>query len=211
VGDAELIATWLAMSDVGHHEESLRMLERLLDAHPDDAALHLLLSATLLATERDAESLHATHSAIRFGWDDPAILTRAASNCFYAGDLSRARACIDRAKRIKPRKFLFDSELKELDRNLRRREKGRDQEERLSVAFNADPRDLETTIDFARRLAFTGRSHAAYHVVSRGLIYHPDDRVLKKIEEKLRDEIPDAVRVEAEEWAKSGKSSRVSR
>jgi Flp pilus assembly protein TadD len=197
------------MSEAGHHDESRRMLERLLDARPKDPDLYLLLATSLRATDRYADARRAVDRAIQYGRDDPSILTRAASSCFFAGDLKTARYCVDRAKGLKGRGFLFKSELRELDRNLTRREKGFEAGKRLSRACDAGPDDRRIAVDFARHLMRTGRTFTAYHIVLRGLLYHPEDRRLRRIEKKLRDDIPDAVRAEAMEWAKSGKSSVV--
>jgi hypothetical protein len=130
--------------------------------------------------------------------------------CFYAADVPTARRCIDRAKRIQPRGFPLKKDLKELDRNVSRREKGQEVEERLSQAFESDPARPDLATDYARHLAGQGRSYAAYHIVARGLHYHPDDRSLRQLEEKLRPAVPDDVRAEAKEWAASGKPSTVS-
>lgn len=202
--DGELYQTWRAMNEAGHHEESLRMLRRLLEARPDDADLHLLLSQTLSAMNREADSLVAVYRAIECGEDDAAILTQAASRCFFRGDLATARRCIDRAKRIAPRGFPLKAELKEMDRSTARRVKGRATEERLEEAFEADGSDRKVAVDLARHLVRTGRTYAAYHIVARGLHHHPEDRTLRRLEGKLCSVVPDDVRLEAEQWARSG-------
>jgi hypothetical protein len=124
--------------------------------------------------------------------------------CFFEADLAMARCCADRAKRIAPRGFLLRKELKELDRNLSRREEGLDIERRLSRSFNAEPSDRQVATDFARHLVRTGRTYVAYHVIARGLRYHPDDRSLRRLKKKAGKIVPDAVKAEAEEWAASG-------
>jgi len=202
--DPELYRTWCAMDDAGHHDENLQMVQRLIEVQPTNADLHLLLSRTLLAMERDADSLAAVHRAIDCGEDDAAILTQAASRCFFRGDLTTARRCIDRAKRVAPRGFPLKKELKELDRNLTRRQKGSKVENRLSESFDAEPGNRKVTIDFARHLVRTGRTYTAYYIVARGLHHHPDDRSLRRLERTLCSVVPDAERAEAKRWATSG-------
>ena len=174
------------MVEAGHLEESLQMLDRLLEVRPGDPDLHLLLSQTLLAMERDEDSLAAVHRAIECGQDNAAVLTQVASRCFFAGDLATARWCVDRAKRITPPGFPLKKELKELDRNIARRARRWKLEKRLSKEFNADPSNRQITTQFARHLIHTGRTYTAYHIVTRGLYYHPRDRCLRRLERKLQ-------------------------
>jgi len=196
------------MGDAGHHDENVRMLERLLETR-DDADLHLLLARTLLAMERHEDSLAAVRRAIRCAPSDAAVLTKAASMCFYAGDLETARGCIDRAKTIAPRDFALKSDLKELDRHAVRRERGRADEKRLLEAFDADPGRPGLAAEFARHLIRNGQRYAAYHVVARALRHRADDRALRRLEKKLRAAVPDDVRAEAEQWAASERPFRV--
>jgi Flp pilus assembly protein TadD len=202
--DPELWRTWWEMNDAGHRDEGLRLVERQFEVRPEDPDLHLLLGLALTSVGREADSLAAVHRAIDLGWDDAAILTQAADRCFWEGDLAMARRCVDRAERIKPRGFVFQKELKEVDRNLSRREKGLARERSLSRSFNAEPRNRRVATDLARHLIRTGRSAAAYHVVARGLLYHPEDRHLRRLERKLHKTVPGEVRTEAKEWAPSG-------
>lgn len=185
------------------------MVQRALDRNPDDADLQLLLAASLLALDRHRESRRAVRRAIECGGDDPTVLVRAGSMCFFSGELEAARECVERVRRLQPRGFIFASEVKELERSLTRRERGLAAEKRLSAAFNADPADREVTLDFARHLVRTGRAFSAYHVVTRGLLYHPGDGALRGIERKLRGDVPATVRAEAEEWARSGEPSTI--
>jgi Flp pilus assembly protein TadD len=204
VFEPELHQTWDAAYERGHHAENLQMVEGMLDVRPDDPDLHILHAMSLRALDRDDDVPAAVHRAIDCGEDDAAVMTRAASMCFYQADLETARRCVDRAKEIKPRDFPLKKELREHDRNLGRREKALDLERSLSSSFNAEPRDRRVAIDFARHLVRTGRAYTAYHVVSRGLLYHPDDRSLRLLERKLRKTVPDEERTEAKEWAASG-------
>lgn len=192
------------MDEAESHDENLRMLEHLLEGRPNDPNLHLLLARTLLAMERDEDSLAAVHRAICYGEDDPTILTQAASRCFFSGDLKTARRCVDRAARLAPRDFTLKKELKELTRSLSRRERRRQTEAQLQAAWRTDCTDRGTARSWASHLAHTGRTFAAYHVVARGLHHNPDDRHLRRLERKLRSAIPDQVRAEANEWAESG-------
>ena len=185
------------------------MLERMLDAHPREAHLHLLLAQTLVAMERRPESRSSVHRAIECGQDDAAVLTRAASMCFYAADLDTARSCVDRAKQVAPRRFVLKQELKELDRNVARRENGLEAEERLSDAFESDPGRPGVAADFARHLARNGQTYAAYHIVARGLHYRPTDRALRRLEKRMHASVPDDVRADAQEWAVSGEPSAI--
>jgi Flp pilus assembly protein TadD len=208
--DAQVYETWSAIDDAGRHGENLRMLRRLLEAQPDDAELHLLLARTLTAMECQEDSLAAVYRAIDCGQDDAGVLTRAASMCFYAADVPMARDCIDRAKKIQPRGFALKKDLKELDRKVSRREKEGEVEERLSEVFDEDPARPGLATEYARLLAKQGRAYAAYHVVARGLHYHPDDRSLRQLEKKLGLVVPDDVRAEAKHWAASGKPATIS-
>lgn len=202
--DPDLHRAWHAAHDAGRHAENLQMVEGMLEAQPEDADLHLLLAMSLRALDPECDTLAAVHRAIDYGHDDASVLTRAASMCFYEADLDTARRCVDRAKQIKPRGFPLKKGLRELDRNLGRREKGFELDRRLSESFNAEPRDRLVAGDFARHLADTGREYAAYFVVARGLYYHPEDRSLRRLQRKLRKTVSDDVRTEAEEWSGSG-------
>lgn len=202
--DPKLHQTWKAANDAGHHAENLRMVEGLLEARPEDADLHLLLAMSLRALDPECDTLAAVRRAIDYGHDDASVLTRAASMCFYQADLVTARRCVDRAKQIMPRGFPLKKDLRELDRNLGRREKTVERHRRLSKSFNAEPHDRRVAADFARHLADTGREYTAFFVVARGLYYQPEDRSLRRLERKLRKTVPDDVRAEAEEWAASG-------
>lgn len=202
--DPELYGTWLAMDEAGRHEENLRMLERVIEARQNDGDLHLLISRTLRAMDRDKDSLAAVHRAIDCSEDDPAVLTQAASTCFFSGDLKSARHCVDRAAQLAPRDFPLKKDLKELTRNLSRREKASHTETQLQAAWRADCTDRQTARAWAKHLAYTGRTFAAYHVVARGLNHNPSDRRLRRLEKKLRPAIPEQVRAEAHEWAESG-------
>jgi len=202
--DRDLYSSWCARDEAGHHDQNLQILERLLAARPDDPDLHLQLAVTLLALERYADARSAVNRAIDLGENDAAVLVRAGSLCFFNGDLSMARECIERVKRIAPRGFPLKKDLRELDRRLRRRKRGLDREKVLSSSFDDDPRDRLTAADLARHLARTGRTYAAYHVVARGLHHHPEDRSLRRLERKLRKRVPSDERTEAERWAASG-------
>ena len=180
------------------------MVEAALEERPDDPHLHLLRATTLTGLEREVDSLAATYRAIECSQGDPESLTRAASHCFYKGDLATARRCVDCAKRFKSRGFIFRKELRELDRNLRRREKGLDREKRLSDAFDAEPSDRRVAIQLARRLGRTGRAYAGYYVVARGLYYHPEDRSLRRLKKRLGRTVPEDERSSAKMWASSG-------
>jgi Flp pilus assembly protein TadD len=202
--DPELYRTWLAIDEAECHDENLRMLEHWIEARPNDADLHLLIARTLCAMNRDEDSLSAVNRAIDCGEDDPAILTQAASRCFFAGDLKTARKCVDRATRVAPRDFPLKKDLKDLARNLSRRERERETEVQLQKAWRANCADGEVARSWARHLERTGRTFAAYHVLARGLHHNPDDRRLHRLERRLRSAIPDRVRAEAHEWAESG-------
>jgi uncharacterized protein HemY len=210
VCDWELYDTWAAMDEAGRHDENLRMLNRVLAAQPDDPDLYLLRARTLLSMEKHSASLDAVHDAIARGRDSAEVLTKAGSMCFYAGDVATARWCVGRAKVLAPRRFVLKEDLAELDRNVSRREKGRETEERLTGAFEADPARLGVAADLARHLARNGQTYAAYHAVARGLRFHPDDRVLRRLAKRLRKVVPDDVRAEAEAWAASDKPFVVS-
>lgn len=201
--DDDLYETWCAMSDAGRHDENLRTLARALEARPDDANLHLLLASTLLALDRTTESVESVRRAAACADDDPGILTRVASLCFYAGDVSAARSYISRAKEVAPRGFPLRRELKDLERRAARRARGMAAEARLTEEFDADPGRPGLAAELARHLAANGQRYAAYHAVARGLHYHPDDRTLRRLEKKLRREVPADVRDEAEQWAAS--------
>lgn len=180
------------------------MVEGLLEVRPEDADLHLLLAMSLRASDPECDTLAAVRRAIDHGWDDASVLTRAASMCFYEADLATARSCVDHAKQIMPHGFPFKKELRELDRNLGRREKEFERHGRLSKSFNAEPHDRRVAAGLARLLAGTGREYTAYFVVARGLHHHPEDRSLRRLQRKLRKAVPEDVRAEAEEWAVSG-------
>jgi hypothetical protein len=124
--------------------------------------------------------------------------------CFYECDLETARRCVDRAKEIEPPNFPLKKDLSELERYLGRREKSIDLERRLSESFNREPGDRRLAVAFARHLVRIGRSHTAYYVVRRGLVYHPADRSLRRLERKLAKAVPGDVRTDAGEWAASG-------
>jgi thioredoxin-like negative regulator of GroEL len=207
--DTELRATWSAMNDEGRHDENLRMLGRLLTAAPRDPDLHLLLASTLYATDRVAESLEATRRAIDLGGEDPAVLVQAASQAFYAGGLTTARAALDSAKKIAPRGFALRKELQDLDRNVDRRMRGLEEEKRLAEAFDLDPGRPGAAAELAQHFARNGQSFAAYHAVMRGLRYWPNDRALRRLERGLGPTIPPETRQSAEAWAASEKPFRI--
>src|SRR5215467_1877374 len=89
--DRDLHGTWSAACDEGRHDENLRMVESLLETCPDDPDLHLLHAMSLLALDRYEDEAVAVHRAIDLGQEDATVLTRAASLCFYGGDLPTAR------------------------------------------------------------------------------------------------------------------------
>ena len=204
--DQDFYLSWRAREQAGQHAENLQILERLLAARPDDPDLHLFQALTLLAMDRYADSQESVHRAIEFGQDDAGVLTRSASLRLMAGDLIPARDCVDRANRIAPQGFPLKKDLREIRRNLKRQEKTSDLKVRLSEAFDADPGDRSAAADLARHLSRTGRNYAAYHVVARGLHHSPDDRTLRRLEQKLRKSVPSDGRNEAERWATSGES-----
>lgn len=185
------------------------MLQRALDANPRHAHLHLLLAQTLLARERRPESPSAVHRAIECGENDPRCLP-GPPRCASTPVISRHRgAASTRAKEIAPRKFALKEDLKELERNVVRRENGLEAERRLSEAFESDPGRPAVAADFARHLARNGQTYAAYHIVARGLLYQPTDRALRRLEKRLRARVPDDVRAEAQKWAVSGRPSAI--
>jgi Flp pilus assembly protein TadD len=206
LADDGLYQAWLARDNAGHHDQNLEIVQRLLLARPDDPDLHLLLARTLLAVDRFADSLSEVYRAIELGGNDAGILARAANMCFYEGDLGTARECTERAKSVAPRGFPLKEELKELGRNLKRREKGLARERRLSTSFDTDPSDPRIAADLARHLIRTGRNYAAYYVVARGLHYHPEHGRLARLERKLSKIVPKDERSEAQRWAGSGES-----
>jgi Flp pilus assembly protein TadD len=202
----EINNTWLAMTGVGHYEEARKMLEALLESHPDDPQILVLLAPTLSMVGDVEGSVVAARRTIECGWDDPTVLVRAASSCFGGGDLKGARKGVDRAKELKPRRFIFGPELRELDRNLRHREKNFRRERDLTRSFDTDPTDLEVARELVRLKFRSGRNYFAYHVVSRALLHHPRDRRLRRLRRKLVERVPADARAEAEEWARSGDS-----
>jgi tetratricopeptide (TPR) repeat protein len=206
VHDQDFYLSWRARDEARQHAENLQILGRLLAARPDDPGLHLFQAQTLLAMDRFADSQESVHRAIEFGQDDAGALTRSASLCLMAGDLSAARECADRAKRIEPQGFPLKKDLREIRRYLKRQEKTSDLKVRLSEAFDTDPSDRSAAADLARHLSRTGRKYAAYHVVARGLHHSPDDPTLRRLERKLRRSVPSDERNEAERWAASGES-----
>jgi Flp pilus assembly protein TadD len=206
VWDQELTDTWLSMEDAGRTEEAVRMLERVLEDRPDDPDVLMLQAHSLQALGRDGESIKRLQRAVELGQDNPWILTRAASSYYFHADLRHSRTCLDRARQIAPRDFPARRDLKELDRNLRRRERDKETNARLIAAFEADPTDRETAIWLVRARIRTGLTYSGYHIVSRALLHHPDDRTLRRLERKLRRKVPAVERAEAMVWARSGDS-----
>ena len=198
------------MDDEGRHGENIRMLERLLETEPSNPDLHLLLARTFSALDRREDSRSALQRAAGCGENDADVLTQVASMAFYAGEVEAARRCIDRAKKIAPRQFVLNEDLKELDRNVRRRDEGLEAESRLSSLFGSDPGRPGVAADLARHLERNGQTYAAYHAVARGLHYRPDDRSLLRLEKELGRAVPDDVRAEAERWAASDEPFAVS-
>jgi Flp pilus assembly protein TadD len=204
--DLDLYRTWLAMWEEGHLDKAAELFRRLLDDDPDDPELHLFLASALFELNQRAECRREVHRAVDLGWDDPSVLLRVVWLCLRRGDFKCARKCVDRAKQVMPRDFLFKEELREADRHLKRRVAGREKEKALSDRFEVDPEDRRTATELARHLARTGREYAAYYVVSRGLVYHPRDRKLRRIERKLGKVVPASEQAEAKKWAPSGES-----
>ncbi|HTX31831.1 MAG TPA: tetratricopeptide repeat protein [Solirubrobacteraceae bacterium] len=201
--EKELYATWSAINDEGRHGENLRILERLIDAEPRNADLQLLSARTLLAMDRNTDSLAAVRRAIAFGSDDPAVLVQAASMAFYAGDLTSAREAIESAKKIAPQRFALRKDLNELDRNVARRTRGTAMEARLVSTFELHPEQAGVAAELAQHFARNGQRYAAYHVIMRGLRYHPSDHSLRRLERRLSQAIPPDTRHAAHAWAHS--------
>jgi Flp pilus assembly protein TadD len=204
VVDWDVHAPWRARAELGDHDQNLQVLDRLLESRPADADLHLLQALTLSALDREDDALAAVYRAIECGEDDAVVMTRAASQCFFKADLETARRCVDRAKAIASREFPLSEDLKDLDRHLTRRERGKTREMHLSQCFDAEPEDRRVASDFARYLVHVGRDYSAYYVVARGLLYHPEDRRLRRLKRKLVKVVPGDERRQADEWAASG-------
>jgi Flp pilus assembly protein TadD len=181
---------WLVRHELGRHEENVRVLEDLLATSPPNAELHMLLSTSLSGAGREEEASVERDSAVALAGGDPAILTRAAWSYFFNGAVAAARECADRAADLAPRDFFLRDDLREIRRNIARREKTADTEWALKTAFEDDPGQPKVGESLARLLARHGETYAAYVVVVKALRQRPDDAKLVKLRDKIARGIP---------------------
>jgi predicted Zn-dependent protease len=155
---------------------------------PDDGDVQLGLGDVLLATESPDAAVQVRRAAA-LAADDPARLTRAASQLFVIGDLNGARDLVAAAVKVLPEDFEYSAALAHLIGMLA--EAANDAEtaqQMLEAAYEAEPEHEDYGYSLARFLAQRDETERALEIVEHSLTFQPDDEWLLALRAELTEQ-----------------------
>jgi predicted Zn-dependent protease len=200
----DVIATAHAKTVEGADDESVRLLQRAVERHPDNALLCLLLAQSYFAVaERDQvgtampaepaiKCLGYLEATLEKGRDDQDLLTRAAQLLLRLDHVDVAHSALSRAAQvIVPAEFAFVHAFTTAVAELALARGGYEgfAEDALRRAFEDDPTIPTTARILAQLLHDQGRSGEAYDVVATALASGRATSELVYLQETLRAEL----------------------
>jgi len=172
----------------GRHEENLEHLEGgVVQRFPDDAEIRLLYGTALLEREPRV-GLSEIAKAIKLDPDDPIRLTRAARIMYDMKQFDHARSYMKHAKELAPKKFVFSSELLNLESNLAILD-GEDEvgEEGLRLAMEREPEMEVLAWDLTKFLVDRAREDEALTVIEEAMERTKTTNALKRLKAEILD------------------------